>query len=354
MRTLVAASWTLVFAFAIHGQEPPKKEASLKVGDPAPAIKADRWLQGKPVKEFAQGNVYVVEFWATWCGPCIVMMPHMAEMQAEFRDRGVTFIGFSKQDPNNTAEKVEAFVTKRGPKLGYTFAFSAGAETYDAWMRAANRNGIPCCFVVDKKGKIAYIGHPMYLDLVMPAVVGGTWSEADVKKLDDVEKDVNAMFKGINNPDAEAGLKAVDDFNKKYPLLANIPYFIGPKISLLLKANRLDDAKKMAKDVASKAVKQDDPTALRAVSAAMRSPGAAGNKELLQISVYTAEMMLKMTGDKDLGAVLNIADAYFASGDRAKAREFGAKAVAAADNPRTKEAVEKMIKKYDDEKKDNK
>ena len=114
-----------------------KAEAKLKVGDPAPAFKVSKWLQGTEVKSFEKGKVYVVEFWATWCGPCIVMMPHMSDLQHEYKEKGVTFIGFTAKDPNNTAEKVEQFVEKRGPKLKYTFAYADDRDTYDAWMKAA-------------------------------------------------------------------------------------------------------------------------------------------------------------------------------------------------------------------------
>src|SRR6266700_1173933 len=81
-------------------------DAKLKVGDKAPPVKATKWLQGAEVKEFAEGKTYVMEFWATWCGPCIVMMPHMGELQTEYKDK-VTFIGFTAKDPNNTLEKVQ-------------------------------------------------------------------------------------------------------------------------------------------------------------------------------------------------------------------------------------------------------
>src|SRR5262245_46540030 len=72
-------------------KEPPKKKpaatprvqekpaVTLKVGDPAPLLKVTKWLQGDEVKGFETDKTYVVEFWATWCGPCIVMMPHMSE-----------------------------------------------------------------------------------------------------------------------------------------------------------------------------------------------------------------------------------------------------------------------------------
>jgi thiol-disulfide isomerase/thioredoxin len=332
----------------------PKKanpEPSLKVGDPAPALKADAWLHGTEVKAFDPGKVYVVEFWATWCGPCIVMMPHMADMQAEYKDKGVTFIGFSAKDPNNTKEKVTAFVEKRGPKLGYTFAYGDNRETYSAWMQAAGQNGIPCSFVVGKDGKIAYIGHPMFLDVVLPKVVDGTWKGADsAGELKKVEADVNDVFKSFNGPDAEAGLKALSEFEAKYPGLSQIPYFIGPKISLLLKAKKVDEAKKMAAAVMAKAVKQEDPMALASVSRALRSPE---HKDLAGLSLEASLAGLKLAGDKDLGSLLNVADGYFATGDKAKAREYGAKAVEAA-TPQQKAAVERIVKKYEEEKKDEK
>ena len=156
MRTLFAAVLATGLAAPIlcKAQDDPKKpEAKLKVGDPAPAFKVSKWLQGTEVKSFEKGKVYVVEFWATWCGPCIVMMPHMSDLQHEYKEKGVTFIGFTAKDPNNTAEKVEQFVEKRGPKLKYTFAYADNRDTYDAWMKAADQNGIPCCFVVGKDAR---------------------------------------------------------------------------------------------------------------------------------------------------------------------------------------------------------
>src|SRR5262249_43056309 len=90
------------------GADDHRPAASLKVGDPAPALKVSRWLQGKEVKKFEPGQVYVVEFWATWCGPCIAAMPHLAELQARYKGKGVTVIGYSAGDPSNTEKQVAA------------------------------------------------------------------------------------------------------------------------------------------------------------------------------------------------------------------------------------------------------
>jgi thiol-disulfide isomerase/thioredoxin len=322
--------------------------ADLKVGDKAPPVKATKWWQGKEITAIPEGKVHVMEFWATWCGPCIVMMPHMGELQTQYKGK-VTFIGFTAKDPNNTLEKVQAFVEKRGPKLGYTFAFADNSETYDAWMKASGQNGIPCCFVVDKENKIAWIGHPMYLDLVLAKVVDGKWTPEDVEGMKAVEKDVNAVFQAFGG-DAETALKTLSEFEKKYPALAHIPYFTAPRIGMMLKAKKTDDAKKAAEELIAKCVKIEDPMPLRQLSAMLRSPDAAGNKDLLALSVKSAEAMLKLSGEKDAVALFFTAEAYFASGDKAKAKELGAKAVAAADNDNLKKQIEMLIKKYDDKK----
>jgi thiol-disulfide isomerase/thioredoxin len=331
------------------------EDAKLKIGDKAPPVKVTKWLQGKEVASFEEGKTYVMEFWATWCGPCIVMMPHMAELQNEYKAKGVTFIGFTHKDKNgNSLEKVQAFVEKRGPKLGYTFAWADNDETNDAWMKAAGQNGIPCCFVVDKAGKIAYIGHPMYLDVVLPKVVAGKWTETDAEDVKAIDKEVNAVFQATRDPDAEVFLNKLGEFETKHPALAGIPYFNGPRINSLLKAKKIEDAKKAAEKLMAKGVKTEDHTVLTMVSSVMRSPNANGDKDLLALSLRAAEAALKIAGDKDIFTLLTVAEAHFANGDKVKAKDYGAKAVAAAEKESEplKKYVEAQVKKFDDEKKD--
>ena len=294
-------------------------------------------------------------------------MPHMADLQDEYKAAGVTFIGLSTKDPNNTFEKVAAFVKKRGPKLGYTFAYAEDKTSDAAWMKAAGRNGIPCTFVVGKDGKIAYIGHPMYLDVVLPKVVAGTWSQADADGMETIEAALSAMSRKLSGADAAAGLKALADFEAEYPKLAGIVYFDAPKLRAMLKLEKYDEVKTTTAKLIGKAVTRNDSSVLRSMSVLMRSPAAKGQKPLLELSLQAADELLKLNGEADFVALMNASEAHAAAGNEAKATAFAKKAIpiaekelkdekdvsgllrladahwAAGDKPKAKETAEKAV-----------
>jgi thiol-disulfide isomerase/thioredoxin len=344
---------------AQDAKERSKKDnpaASLKVGDLAPPLKASKWLQGDEVRKFELGKVYVVEFWATWCGWCIITMPDTAELQAQYKRKGVTIIAYSARDPNNSAEKVAAFVKKRGPRLPFTFAYAEDRTTYDAWMKTAGREGLPCVFVVDKMGRIAYIGHPIYLGVVLPMVVAGNKNAKEVgAKMAKIEQEFRAVSASMW-PDNKVGLKALNEFEAKYPPLANNPAILRAKLSLLPKVGEVAKAKEVAAIVISKAIKQENPSALRQVAGLLRNGPGKENKELLAVAVKAAEAAVRLTGEKDGPALLDLAETYFAIGHRTRAKEYARKAVeaAATESMELKQYIEKRAKMLENGKKQDK
>ena len=79
---------------------PQAPSRAAQLGDAAPPLEIAEWVKGDAVdlSEAKGKNVVVVEFWATWCGPCRVSIPHLTEMQKKLEERGVIFVGVSDED----------------------------------------------------------------------------------------------------------------------------------------------------------------------------------------------------------------------------------------------------------------
>ncbi len=132
---------------------------NLGVGDPAPPLTISRWIKGEPIESFVEGRVYAIEFWATWCGPCIAGIPHLTEIQERYK-ASLDIVSVTTADPSNTLEIVSEFVAQRDAEMGYRVAFDDMDTTWNAYMEAAGQHGIPCAFIIDKQSRIAWIGHP--------------------------------------------------------------------------------------------------------------------------------------------------------------------------------------------------
>jgi len=161
-------------------------QAGLELGDPAPALSVTEWIKGTAVDlAAAKGKkVLVVEFWATWCGPCIASMPHLSELQRKY-SKEVTFIGVTKPDARNPLDRVKTFVAGKGETMDYTVAFDGAGETFAAYMKAAGKTGIPAAFIVDKEARVAWMGHPGRIDQPLAQIVAGTY---------DIEKERQALL----------------------------------------------------------------------------------------------------------------------------------------------------------------
>jgi thiol-disulfide isomerase/thioredoxin len=154
----------------------------LAIGDRAPRLAVDRWMQGAPIAHFEPGTVYVLEFWATWCQPCRKSLPQMDALARRYQGRGLQVIGVAASEEGGPA-RLEAFLEKK--KLSYPIAFRASKDMYDGWVRAARGSGLPWVFVVDRNGRIAWWGQPFYgaFDGALDAVLAGTWDAKGEKTL---------------------------------------------------------------------------------------------------------------------------------------------------------------------------
>ena len=121
--------------------------ARLKLPVPAPALRLVD-LDGRKVNLAAlQGQVVLVDFWATWCGPCVEQAPRLKALQEKHRHSGLRLIGLSLDD---SAAPVEKFRKKLG--LNYPVAL-ADVSTTAAFGGVL---GLPTLFVIDRKGQVVF------------------------------------------------------------------------------------------------------------------------------------------------------------------------------------------------------
>ena len=167
---------------------------ALKVGDKAVELNVKNWIKNGPVKlkDGLNKKIYVVEFWATWCPPCRSSIPHLSMLQKKYEKDGLVVVGIS----NENKKKVEEFVKKQ-TKMDYSVASDEKGKVYETYMK--EYSGIPNSFLIDKKGMIVWVGHPMMLDSVISKVLKGEAipkSDKEEAKVD-FEKELEAIDKKI-------------------------------------------------------------------------------------------------------------------------------------------------------------
>ena len=162
----------------------------LMVGDPAPPLEVETWINGPELRAFEPGTVYVLELWATWCLPCREVMPQLAELQARYADRRVQLIGVNVRDDPT---RVEPFLTRAhdgatGRELmPYPIAIEAKGPDSEGrgasrpgkvsarWLERGCQWGLPSSFIVDRSGRVAWVGHPSVIELPLEMIARGTW-----------------------------------------------------------------------------------------------------------------------------------------------------------------------------------
>jgi len=198
----------------------------LSIGSTAPSLDIEHWVHDgegtfKPVKDFEKDKVYVVEFWATWCGPCREVMPHLAEMQTKYGPK-VQFISVS-DEPLETVQ--EFLKTKANDEKTFDEVTKAYCLTTDpdgsvgkSYMEAAAQNGIPCAFIVGKDSKIEWIGHPMTMGETLDQVLEGKWDrETFAKEFNEKQKSQRMLMEIVSlaqqgdKESLEAAIKKIDE-----------------------------------------------------------------------------------------------------------------------------------------------
>ena len=170
----------------------PLTAQSLDIGSPAPVVAPSKWVHGEPV-DFAKhaGRVLVLTFWVTWIPEAKRAIPYLSGLQTRLRERGVVVAAVALRDEHCTQTKVENFVTDRRAELHLAMGWDGADALGKAWLDAAHQEDLPCTFVVDTQGKIAWIGSPHdSLEPVLTALLAGTYDLEKARKWRAAEREL--------------------------------------------------------------------------------------------------------------------------------------------------------------------
>lgn len=323
-------------------------QTDLSIGDPAPELRVSAFVKGGPVTNFTGGTVYVVECWATWCGPCIASIPHLTLLQATHPEVTVLGVAVRETDP----EVVRAFVAERGDEMGYRVAIDtplmdggSGGWMFERWCEAAYQPGIPAAFIVDRAGRIAWAGHPLELDGPLAAVVDGTWdieakAQAHRDRISSEKvRETRAMSKAVDqhrNADDIPG--AIRVYDEAFALHPEFEQEHGlSKFELLIRAQR-EAGTGYGRRLMDTVFAENSNMCLflgmsiiRFLYAETREAGASPDGELTTLALVALRKAESLEDDgtlyyRPLMLPANMAEALLASGDAREAHRYATSA----------------------------
>lgn len=309
---------------------------ALEPGDPAPPLQTVSWIKGEPISEFQKGHVYVLDFWATWCKPCIASIPHLNELQSEYRDKDVHVVGLAIwPTPNMTP--TPTFVEEQGDQMNYWVGEDVENALAMSYMAAAGRNGIPTAFVIDKEGKVAWVGHPMDgLDRIVGQIVNDEFSleklEAERKKSQELE---GALMEAYTQSDWPAVIDVTEQMlsldEKKYSAAAVYKYIALVKNGGEDEAARAEAQKKARAWGAqiTSTIFADDADSLHALAWNIIGPDSdlTEAERDTKFALLVAEKASGLRNHEDISVLDTLARAYFADAQPRKAAETQEKAI---------------------------
>jgi len=350
MPTRMLVSLTLCLALSAQ-------TLALEVGDQAPVLDGVTWLQGEEVEGYEAGQIYVLDFWATWCGPCIQSIPHLNSLQEEYGDDGVNIIGVAVW-PRPGMVPTRTFLTRRaesGKALEYRIAEDNRAGVIvNRFLRPAGINGIPTAMVIDGSGRIVFIGHPMNdLEGVLEQLVEGTFSLEAYKKKQDERERALARSRELMSEFQKA--YQAEDVDKQLEITAELvelsPEMFGNVATLhyLLLVDKKGEAQR-AKAYAERML--SDVLADEAVHLSTFAWQIAMNEDLaeaerdLDLALRFAERATQITDAQDANILDTLARVHFVRGEFKKAVEVQRRAVDLAPDGDFRDALVENLQEF--------
>jgi len=119
-------------------------------GKPMPALQLEGWVNGEVKPQDMKGKVVIVDFYATWCGPCMAAIPHNNELLKQYKDKGLVIVGVCTSSRGQEAMAQ----TAKNKGIEYPTARDPQLKSEGAW----HVSYYPTYAIVDRKGTVRIVG----------------------------------------------------------------------------------------------------------------------------------------------------------------------------------------------------
>jgi peroxiredoxin len=135
---------------------PAVAPANTKAPQAEPKVGTLKPVDFAKFKDSAKGKVLVLNFWATWCGPCVAEFPELVALDAKYRDKGMKLVGITADEAEDVRPKVIPFIKKHQVKFDIIRQDTDDPEEMMSQITKDWNGVIPATFVYDKQGNLAY------------------------------------------------------------------------------------------------------------------------------------------------------------------------------------------------------
>jgi cytochrome c biogenesis protein CcmG, thiol:disulfide interchange protein DsbE len=149
-------------AAAYEGIQEAKRSRLLADGSPAPEFSLPKLRGGVESLSALRGKVVMLDFWATWCGPCAAEMPSLQKLAREYESKGLVFVAANHDESPNAPRDIAAFIPRVAPGLDPYVVFSDEATPLAYRVQA-----LPTLYLIDRQGQVADAMEGQQLELVV-------------------------------------------------------------------------------------------------------------------------------------------------------------------------------------------
>ena len=250
-------------------------------------------------------------------------------------------VAITTVDRANTAESIRKFVDERTGDLQFRFAMCETDVMQEQYMAAAQRDAIPCSFVIDQQGKLAFIGLPGETDVVIEKILNGTWKgQESIEELKSLDERVAKLSESLESDPAKV-LAELSAIEKEHPHIATTRQFVIGRLGGLLRIGSDDEIKLYFNDATARLFDAKDTMQLSMLAGYVMSPELNPQRRMVSEAEVAIEKALAID-PTDTNTTVMAAYSYATGGQVNKANTLLDGAIEASKDVALKQQLRQM------------